>query len=380
MKQVYITKTSTFLPNQVVTNNEMEEYLGYINGKKSRSKAIVLRNNGIQNRYYALNKNGEPTHTNAEMTSLAIRGLFDNDANKLKEIDLISCGTTSPDQLLPSHAVMTHGLLPETGQIEITSNAGSCCSGMHALKYAFMSVKTSEKSFAVCTGSERLSSLLKSDSFEEEGKHIEALEKNPYVAFEKDFLRWMLSDGASAFLLQNSPAKEGLSLRIDWLELASFANLNETCMYMGAEKMEDGSLRSYQNIPQQEILNKSILSIKQDTKLLSAQIVTQGFNMLSGILAQNKVTIDQVDHFLPHMSSYFFQDKIYDILVENDITIPYEKWFTNLKEKGNIGAGSIYTMIDDLMNSGKLKKGEKVLLAVPESARFSYAFCLLTVC
>jgi 3-oxoacyl-[acyl-carrier-protein] synthase-3 len=37
-------------------------------------------------------------------------------------------------------------------------------------------------------------------------------------------------------------------------------------------------------------------------------------------------------------------------------------------------------MVEELANSGKLKKGDKILLSVPESARFSYSYALLTVC
>ena len=47
-----------FFPNEPVSNDEMEEYLGYINDAPSKSKAIVLRNNGIKRRFYALTKEG----------------------------------------------------------------------------------------------------------------------------------------------------------------------------------------------------------------------------------------------------------------------------------------------------------------------------------
>ena len=56
-----------------------------------------------------------------------------------------------------------------------------------------------------------------------------------------------------------------------------------------------------------------------------------------------------------------------------------EKWFTNLSEVGNVGAGSIYLMLEELMRTNRLKQGEKIVLAVPESARFSYVFAILTV-
>src|ERR1700689_4912055 len=117
-RSVYIINTSLFMPNEPVSCDEMESYLGYINGKPSKSKKIVLRNNGIKTRYYALNKEGKPTHTNAEMTALAIRNLVANDAQRLQDIQLLSCGTSSPDQMMPSHGVMVHGCLPETRSIE----------------------------------------------------------------------------------------------------------------------------------------------------------------------------------------------------------------------------------------------------------------------
>ena len=64
---------------------------------------------------------------------------------------------------------------------------------------------------------------------------------------------------------------------------------------------------------------------------------------------------------------------------EVGINIPSEKWFMNLARVGNVGSASIYLALDELMNSGKLKKGNKILLSVPESGRFSYAYAYLTV-
>jgi len=37
-------------------------------------------------------------------------------------------------------------------------------------------------------------------------------------------------------------------------------------------------------------------------------------------------------------------------------------------------------MVHELFHSGRLKKGEKILLLVPESSRFSYMYAMLTVC
>ncbi|WP_018627351.1 beta-ketoacyl-ACP synthase III [Niabella aurantiaca] len=378
LNDVYINRTAHYFPNNPVSNDEMEEYLGYINGKPSKSRRIVLRNNAITNRYYALEKGGKITHTNAQLTAEAIKELFKQDAAGMKQVDVLSCGTSSPDQMMPSHAVMVHGWLPELGSIEVVSPAGVCCAGMHALKYAYMSVKTGDAATAVATGSERFSASLVANQFEDEVHKLEALEENPYISFDKEFLRWMLSDGASAFLISNKKNEEGLSLKIEWMEGISYADYMEACMYMGAEKQEDGHLKSFLEFNHEELNEKSVLSIKQDVKLLSPNIVPLGGKILPELFERRGLNPDDITWYLPHMSSNFFKDKIYEEHLKLGHHIPYEKWFVNLSKVGNVGAASVYFMVDELFNSGQLKKGDKVFLLVPESSRFSYMYALLT--
>lgn len=380
MHKAYINRIAEFLPNDRVENDQMETYLGVINQTPSKSKAIVLRSNKIEGRYYALDETGKMTHSNAEMAANAVRNLFKENPEEIKSMDLLTVGTSMPDQMMPSHAIQVHGYLPETGAIEVTSAAGVCCSGMHALKYAYLSVRSGEKERAVSSASERLSGVLRADQFEEEVQKLIELEEKPYLAFDKDFLRWMLSDGAGAFLVESEPNKDGISLEIDWMEAVSYANEVEPCMYAGSDKMSDGTLKSYKDYTPEELQNQSILSIKQDVKLLSENIVRLGFTRFKEIMDEKGMSVNEIDHFLPHISSFFFEDKIADFFDERDMHIPKEKWFTNLKTKGNVGAASIYLMLGDLMNGGTLKKGEKIILAVPESSRFSYVFTCLTVC
>ena len=213
----------------------MEAFLGKINEAASRAKRVVLRNNGIQTRYYALDTQGNPTHTNAELTCLAIEGLLD-DRFRAEDIEVLSCGTSTPDTLLPSHAAMVHGLLRGSGVVELNSSAGVCNSGMNALKFGYLSVKAGNSSNAVCTGSERISTWLRANKYENEIQTLALLEEHPILAFKKDFLRFMLSDGAGAFLLENTPLPSQDSLQIMWLEGYSYAHQLEACMYAGGEK------------------------------------------------------------------------------------------------------------------------------------------------
>lgn len=376
-KEVFITGLAKYLPNEPVPNDEMEEFLGLVKGMKSRSKNIVLRNNKIRNRYYAIDKKGKSTHSNAELTVEAIRGLF-HDGFQKEDIDLLACGTTSADQLLPSHASMVQGVL-QCRPIEVIAPGGSCNAGMLALKYGYMAVAGSFHKNAVCTGSEKISTWMLSENFEEEVAHLERLGENPYVAFEREFLRWMLSDGAAALLIEDKPKQGALSYKIEWIENKSYANELETCMYAGAEKTASGDLNPWRDMNRNERINKSVFLLQQDIRMLEDTITKYGGRFLSEVSKKYNFDPGKVDYFLPHMSSEFFRKKIHEDAEKQGFTIPEEKWFTNLTSVGNVGSASAFLMLEELYHSGELKQGDTILVMVPESARFSYTYAYLTV-
>lgn len=373
--KVYITRSSVFLPNAPVDNDNIEKVLGMVGGRPSRARRIVLRNNGIRLRHYAIDPaSGAATHNNAQLTAAAVRGLNIGDA-----IDCLSTGTTMPDQLMPNHGVMVHGELG-ISPCEVVSTAGICLSGLTALKYAYMAVLCGQAKNAVATGSEQASAVLHARNFASESEHrVAELESNPEIAFEKDFLRWMLSDGAGAFLLQDQPAPAGLSLRIDWIDILSQAGAMETCMYAGGEKQQDGSLRGWKTYPAHEWGRRSLFAIKQDVRLLNENIVRQTIGkILEKSLATRDLQADAVDWFLPHMSSEYFRQPLAEHMAALGFPVPQEKWFTNLHTKGNTGAASIYIMIDELFKSGRLKNGDRLLCFIPESGRFTGSLMHLT--
>lgn len=377
--EVYITRASKFLPNNPVSNDEMEDYLGMVDGKPSKARRVILRRNGIKQRYYALDKNGNATHTNVQMAANAVKGLLD-DHLSVDDLDLLSCGTGSPEQLVPSHGVMVHGELGGSNSMEVVSFAGSCCTGVDALKYGAMAVELGLAKNAAIVASERLSVWMQSSYFQKESEQLLELENQPMLAFQKEFLRWMLSDGAFAVLLQDKPNKDGLSLKLDWIDITSFANTKETCMYAGCDKDENGKLKGWASFPQDKWLTESLFAVKQDTRILSEYIVPLGVDFLLKLSEKYHFTPEDVDWFLPHLSSMFFKDVILEEIKKRGFYIPEEKWFLNLPYVGNIGSASGFAMIEELMYSGKLKKGQKILIMIPESARFSYCYCMLTVC
>ena len=101
--------------------------------------------------------------------------------------------------------------------------------------------------------------------------------------------------------------------------------------------------------------------------------------MLKEISQAKEFNVSDVSWFLPHLSSAFFKEKIYQELQQLGMEISWDKWFTNLSEVGNIGSASIFVMLEELLRTKKVSAGQKILCMVPESARFSYAYALLTV-
>lgn len=375
-RRAYIINTSHFLPNKPVLNDEMESYLGKIGDKGSRAKSIVLRNNKIKKRHYALNQDGQSTHTNAEMVSEAIN-LLVNDSFKLSQLELLASGTSVPDTIMPSHALQVHSLLKDSLNTAVYSMSGVCCSGMHALEIAYLSLLQNKVSNAIATGSELLSPVLRSDFFEVEYNKLQELNDNSLIAFEKDFLRFMLSDGAGAFLLSNKPVK-GLNLEIEWMESVSYANQFPACMYQGCTRDDEGKLTSWKEIPPDQWVENSVFAIKQDTRILE-NIIPKGVEFLKYCLEKNNLNSQDINYFLPHISSMYFYEKLINEFKKNDINLPEDKYYTSLTEVGNVGSASIYITLDRFLREKTLNEGEKIILVVPESAQFQYSIACLKV-
>jgi 3-oxoacyl-[acyl-carrier-protein] synthase-3 len=296
----------------------------------------------------------------------------------MDDVELLTAGTTSPDALQPAHALMVHGELGSK-PIEVMSAQGTCNSGMLSLKYAYMAIKAEEIKLAVNVASETMSSWMHARNFQDEiDKRLE-IEQNPYIAFEKDFLRWMLSDGAAAALMSDRPEAGHLNFRIEWMDVKSWAGEIETCMYAGAIKEKDGSLTGWREMTPERQAHESAFSMKQDAKLLQKHVIKTGILHLQKIMKERKLDETTIDYFLPHLSSMFFKDQAVKGFAEANIRIPEEKWFMNLPQVGNVGAASALLMLEELFHTQKLISGQRILVMVPESARFSYTYMLMTV-
>jgi 3-oxoacyl-[acyl-carrier-protein] synthase-3 len=351
----------------------MEAFLGKVGDRPSRVKARILKSNGIQQRYYALDRQQNTTISNSQMAAAAVRDVLAQAAINPRAVDLLACGTTWPDLLVPGFASMVHGELTELAPLEATSHQGVCCAGVAALNYAANQVRLGHRQHAVAVASELASRLFKHTRFEAET----LTQAGETLPFDTEFLRWMLSDGAGAGLVSDRPSTQGLSLRIDWIESISHANAHPVCMYAGVDDPQ--SLTSWMDFASQgEAAQQGALNLRQNIRLLD-KVVQLGVEGWLRLVEVGRVRPDEIDWLLCHYSSHFFRSQIIELLEKAGCMIPEEKWFTNLYTRGNTGCASIYLMLEELFNSGKLQLGQKIFCFVPESGRFTTAYMMLTV-
>lgn len=369
MKNVYITSIGAFLPNTAIGNEEMEDYLGKINGKASVARQKILSQNGITSRYYAIDRDQNTTHTNAQLAAEAIQIAIDRNELRAEEIQLLATGTTQGDLPVPGFASMVHAET-KIPACELSSHQSVCASGMMALKNAFLQVGSGEKQNAISVGSDLASRLFKNTRFDAQG--IQS------VPFDTEFLRWMLSDGAGAMVLNSKKNENGLSLKINWIDLKSHAHEFPLCMYTGTTGNANGEKTWLDHPSYEEASKAGAINLKQDIRLLD-KVVQTGVAHYFELIDKKMIYPEKVDWLCCHYSSAFFKQPIKDLMAKGGGTIADEKWFSNLTTKGNTGAASIYIMLEELLYSGKLKSGQQILCMVPESGRFITSFMLLTV-
>jgi 3-oxoacyl-[acyl-carrier-protein] synthase III len=359
MTNCYITSTGSYLPGEPISNEGMQEYLGRVIGE-GRVRQKILKANGIETRHYALDKKQNVTHSLYEIAAEAVKNCILEEEN-LPQIGYLSAGTTHAPLLAPGVSSLLHDQLSKdkviSHSLEINSNSGICSSGAQAIVNATRAVKSGDAGAAICVGVEQSSIGLRSKAFRTR-YDIPTILRNVRSSkwFMSVFLRFMLSDGAGAFLLEPQPREHGISIKINWTYSRSFANEAPLCMQIDGTTM--------------------ILS--QDIKILAKYMAPLSKKAVEGALCEHGESLDSYTMVLPHLSSYYFEPAVRKTIarLSPNREVPY---WTNLRTAGNTGAASIFIMLDEYLKTQPVAAGDRILLFVPESGQFNYVLISLTV-
>lgn len=372
LREAYITGTGVFLPGDPVPVERMEDHLGRIGGRDSLLGRRALRWNGVETRHYALGADGGATCSNAGMCAQAVRAALEAAALEPADLSFLAAATTQGDYLVPGHAANVHGELGG-GPLEIASFQSVCGSSLMAAKAAWLSVRAGEHDVAVAGASE-FSSRWFQPAFYEGTALVDAKGR---LRAEADYLRFTLSDGAGAVVMEPAPRPEGLSLKVEFIDLVSLADRFDPCMWAGASvEGRTDPLATWAFAGPAAAHAAGAVALLQDFELLK-RVIRAWVGVYLQKVDQGRIVPGQVDHLLCHYSARSLREEIVSLLEKTAGMIPEEKWFSNLASVGNIGSASIWVMLDAFLKSGRLKPGEKVLCVVPESGRAFVGFMML---
>ena len=366
-KRVYLNSVGSFLPGPGINNEDMDQFVGSINGQSSRIKRRILAENGIQNRHYGINSEGQTMFSSSQMARHAIDDALAKVNKNINDIPFLSSGTVGADLAAPGFANLILGDY-KAAPMQTMSFQGICASGIAAIKAAAQVIELQEFKSAVAVATEFPSRLFKASRFQK-------VEEN--VDFDSHFLRWMLSDGSGAVYLADKPNEKGISLKLDWIHLKSFSGDYPTCMQIGSPwNQPEKSYLDYSSLAEAEKAGSFLL--RQDIRLLP-NLFDVGISEFMSLVLADEIQPQEIDYFLCHYSSERFSDVVKTLLDKAGLTIPPEKWFSNLKTRGNTGAASIFIMMDEFLKTHDLKPGQKIMCFIPESGRFTVSFMLFEV-
>jgi 3-oxoacyl-[acyl-carrier-protein] synthase-3 len=363
---VFIAATGKFLPGEPVDNDHIDRFIAPLSGRSERLKRRILADNGIETRHYAIDEAGKTVYSAGQMAARAAQACLEDSGVELRQVTVLCTGSCGGDIAVPGFANMVQGELG-AGPMLTSSHQGVCASGMAALQHAASALTLGHHRHALVVASELPSRMFKRSRFAPRDYNAD---------FDSHFLRFMLSDGAGAWLLSNEPPRGRKSLRLDWVHTRSFSGDHPVCMQIGGTAGAAESYLDYDSLADAERAGAFLL--RQDIRLLP-RLFELGVHEYVELIRRERIVPREVDHFLCHYSSAKFAPIVEELMDKAGFAIPRQRWYSNLARRGNTGAASIFVMLDDFLRERSIEPGQRILCFVPESGRFTVSFAQLTV-
>ena len=301
-----------YIPEKILTNSDLEKMV-------DTSDEWIIKRTGIKERHIA-SDNEVTSDLGVKASELAIQraGLEKSD------IDAVICATISPDHFcMPSTAnLIAHKL----GLNPVTSfDISAACTGfIYALNIAKSFVESGTFKNVLIVGAEKLSSI------------VDYTDRTTCILF---------GDGAGAAIIGQSDKKEEAIIDVHTNADGSYSDYLITPAGGSAEPC------SLETIEQRRHYMKmqGNATFKVAVKTLTKDVVD--------ILAKNNISSKDITHFIPHQANYRIIKAVGDAL-----KLDNKQVVLTVHKYGNTSSASIPMAMNDLYESGKLKKGELMLL------------------
>ena len=303
-----ITGTGSYLPPRRLTNADLAAELA-IRGVETSDDWIVERT-GIRARHFA-----EPDVTSSDLGVEASKRAIEAAGLQASDIDLIIVATSTPDMVFPSAACILQNKLGIAGCAAFDVQA--VCSGfVYALTIADAMIRTGSASKALVIGAEVFSRIL------------DFSDRTTCVLF---------GDGAGAVVLEASDTPGILASDLH------------------ADGKHVGILCVPGNVSGGKILGDPLL--KMDGQAVFKLAVGVLESAARATLAKANMTDADIDWLIPHQANIRIMQS-----TAKKLKLPPEKLIVTVDQHGNTSAASIPLALDASVRSGKIKKGDTLML------------------
>ncbi len=307
---VQVVSTGSYLPDNVVTNADLQARFGY-------DPAWIEQRTGIISRRYA-----DPGQATSDLCIEAAKRAIRNGRVDTRDIDLVIVGTFTPDFQCPT----TANLVQESLGIDAPAmDLHAACSGfVYALATAAQ---------YVATGNSRLALVIGGDC---NSRIVNPLDQKVAPLF---------GDGAGAVLLAKGDSHQGL-----------------ICYQLGSDGgggcMLDRQAGGSRNPLTHEDLNAGRHFLQMDGKNVFKWAVRAVTDSIEVVMRKTGLSAHDVQLYVLHQANIRIINN-----VAEQLAIPADRMFNNLQDYGNTSGGSIPIALDEAFQAGRIKRGDTILMS-----------------
>jgi 3-oxoacyl-[acyl-carrier-protein] synthase-3 len=307
-----IKSLATYVPPRVLTNADLEKLV-------DTSNEWILQRTGIRERHIV-----DPGVATSDLAREAALAAIERAGLTPHDIDLIIVGTVTPDMLFPSTACLVQHKIGADRAWGFDLSA-ACSAFTYALTVGTKMVTSGAARNVLVIGADVMSSI------------IDYTDRATCVLF---------GDGAGAVVL-GPAAEDGFGI-LDFEHQVDGSGGSALCMPAGGSRMPASH----------ETVDGRLHFVKQEGATVFKFAVTKTGEMCERLLRRNGLCATDIDLFVSHQANR----RIITSAAER-LGLPAEKVVINIDRFGNTTAATIPLALNDAVCDGRLKKGDRILVA-----------------
>jgi 3-oxoacyl-[acyl-carrier-protein] synthase-3 len=315
----YITGSGTYVPEQSISNEELSERLGL-------EAEQIFKSSGIRRRRWA-----PPGTTTSSLAASALTSALEDAGLQPEDVDYLLFGTMTPDRFIPgsSPAVQKALALREIPCLDIRA---TCCNALYALQVARALVESgTARHVAICLAEVQSAFL-----------DLSAAAGTTSMLF---------GDGASALVVSHEKSEGALEIRD--IHLATDGTyvddlgIRRPGTEFGTTRLNDGGERGEDYAAR--MVGQSVI-LQASRKIVAA---------CQTVLQRNNLQAADVRWMVPHQANANLLAQ-----VARGLKFPTDQGgvISVLEDYGNTSSASMGIALDSLRRSGRIQKGERLLL------------------